>query len=246
MRNNNSKRFNKIAMFGFFLFLISIIAVLIAPFGSRIGIWNYDTAVIFLKIAAYSGIAAVLVSLVGAIVTRPGQTYRGFYLSLTVIVIIVPTLLFLMYWKNAKESFPPIQDITTNTDKPPQFWTAPNSKVYGGVGVAAYQEEAYPDIKPLILSNSADNVYDLVLEVVKEKDWKIWEKNRKEKHIEATETTFWFGFSDDVVIHITTMESGETRVDVRSTSRFGGGGDGGTNARRIRSFLAALKKLTNN
>ncbi|MFV2060080.1 MAG: DUF1499 domain-containing protein [Gammaproteobacteria bacterium] len=242
----HSKVFSKVAVTGFGLFLISIIAVLLAPLGSRIGVWSFDGAVVILKIAAYSGIASACISIVGAIISRPGGSFRGFLLSISVIIIFIPTLLFLLYWKDAKENLPPIQDITTNTEKPPQFWAAPNSKVYGGIGVAVYQEEFYPDIKPLILSVTPEKVFDLSLEVIKQKGWQLWEENRAEKHIEATETTFWFGFSDDVVIHITKTESGETRVDVRSTSRFGGGGDGGTNANRIRSFMTALKKLVDN
>lgn len=244
-QNNSKAKMSKIAVIGFSLFLVSIISVILAPLGSRVGVWNFDVAVIILKYSAYSGIFATLISVLGAIVSRPGQGYRGFYLSVTVVVIIIPTLMFLMYWKEAKENLPPIQDITTNTEKPPQFWTAPNSKIYGGVAVAAYQEEAYPDIQPLILSLSAEKVFNLALGVIKQKGWKIWEVNREEKHLEATETTLWFGFSDDVVIHITTLGSGETRVDIRSTSRFGGGGDGGTNANRIRSFMLALKKRAN-
>jgi uncharacterized protein (DUF1499 family) len=240
---SHQNKFSKIAISGFVLFSLSIIAVLVAPLGSRIGVWSYDGAVVILKIAAYSGIAATIIAVPGAIISRPGSAYRGFLPSISVIVIIIPTLLFLLYWKDTKENLPPIQDITTNTEKPPQFWTAPNSKVYGGVGIAAYQEEFYPDIQPLIVSVSPDKIFDLALEVIKKKRWELWEENRAEKHIEATETTFWFGFSDDVVIHISTTETGKTRVDVRSTSRFGGGGDGGTNANRIRSFMSALKKI---
>jgi len=56
--------------------------------------------------------------------------------------------------------------------------------------------------------------------------------------IEATETTFWFGFKDDVVIRIRPEGAG-SRVDVRSKSRVGKS-DLGANAARIRRFAAAL------
>ena len=61
--------------------------------------------------------------------------------------------------------------------------------------------------------------------------------------VEATVTTFWYGFKDDVVIRLTEVDAG-TRADMRSASRFGSGGDGGTNANRIRTFLAALQEQT--
>jgi uncharacterized protein (DUF1499 family) len=56
--------------------------------------------------------------------------------------------------------------------------------------------------------------------------------------IEATDTTFWFGFKDDVVIRVKPADGG-SRVDVRSLSRVGVG-DAGTNAKRIRAFLDVL------
>jgi uncharacterized protein (DUF1499 family) len=56
--------------------------------------------------------------------------------------------------------------------------------------------------------------------------------------IEATDTTRWFGFKDDVVVRLTPWGSG-TRVDVRSVSRVGRS-DVGTNARRIDDYLDAL------
>ena len=59
-----------------------------------------------------------------------------------------------------------------------------------------------------------------------------------EGRIEATDTTRWFGFKDDIVIRVRPEGAG-SRVDVRSVSRVGRG-DVGTNARRIRDFLKAL------
>jgi uncharacterized protein (DUF1499 family) len=56
--------------------------------------------------------------------------------------------------------------------------------------------------------------------------------------IEATATTRWFGFKDDVVIRIEPDPAG-SRVDMRSVSRVGES-DVGTNARRIRAYLARL------
>jgi uncharacterized protein (DUF1499 family) len=59
--------------------------------------------------------------------------------------------------------------------------------------------------------------------------------------IEATDTTFWFGFTDDIAVRITPTDAGGSRVDVRSASRVGRS-DVGTNARRIREYLADVAK----
>jgi len=238
---NTRKRPNKIVVVAFLLIIVSVLAAITAPLGSRFGYWDFDAAVMILTWSAYIGAASAAVCLIGTFAARPGSRRRGFFISLLGLAIIIPTLLYLNYWKEAKNTLPPIQDITTNTENPPEFWAAPNERVYGGQVVAAYQMEAYPDIQPLLLAMPADEVFDLVVEVIKQKGWELLEPNRKEMHIEATESTFWFGFSDDVVIHITATDAGNSWVDMRSASRFGGGGDGGTNANRIRSFFRALK-----
>ena len=59
--------------------------------------------------------------------------------------------------------------------------------------------------------------------------------------VEATDTTAWFGFKDDIVIRLDTGLANSTVMDVRSKSRIGRS-DIGTNARRIRAFIAALNE----
>jgi uncharacterized protein (DUF1499 family) len=71
--------------------------------------------------------------------------------------------------------------------------------------------------------------------------WKIVDENQAEGRIEATATTLWFGFKDDVVIRIAPSPGNGTRVDIRSVSRVGLS-DLGTNARRIRTFLKMFSK----
>lgn len=237
----NKKPFSKLAIIGFTLVIASILTVLSAPLGSRIGWWSYDTAMIIITWAVYAGLFASALCLLGLVTARPGGKYRGLLYSVLGLILFIPMVLFLQSWKEAKQNLPPIQDITTNTENPPSFWYAPNSKVYGGFEAATFQDEFYPDIKPLITALSPDKAFDLAIYVINKKGWKLWEPNRDELHVEATETTFWFGFSDDVVIHITEIDKNTSRIDVRSTSRFGGGGDGGTNANRIRRFFETFK-----
>ena len=56
--------------------------------------------------------------------------------------------------------------------------------------------------------------------------------------IEATATTLWFGFKDDVVVRVRPAPEG-SRIDVRSVSRVGRS-DVGTNAERIEAYLEKL------
>jgi uncharacterized protein (DUF1499 family) len=57
--------------------------------------------------------------------------------------------------------------------------------------------------------------------------------------IEATDSTFWYGFTDDIVIRVRAEGTG-ARVDVRSVSRVGRS-DLGANAARMRPYLASLR-----
>ena len=69
--------------------------------------------------------------------------------------------------------------------------------------------------------------------------WDIVAANAEEGRIEATDTTLWFGFKDDIVVRIQ-ARGDESRVDVRSVSRVGKS-DVGTNARRIRAYVRTLR-----
>jgi len=243
MQNKTSgKPLYKPAVIGFGLILIAVLVAMTGPTGSRIGWWDYDYALALVKWAAYLGLFSAVLCLSGLFVARPGGSRSGLIFSLLGLILIVPMILFLQSWNEAKETLPPIQDITTNTENPPKFWVSPNSRIYGGREVAALQKKFYPDIQPLFLPVPADKVFDLSIEVIQDRGWELWEPSRVDLHIEATQKTFWFGFSDDVIVHITEVDKTSSRIDMRSTSRFGGGGDGGTNANRIRSFFKALEK----
>jgi len=68
--------------------------------------------------------------------------------------------------------------------------------------------------------------------------WQIVDSNQDQGRIEATATTPWFGFKDDVVVRVMPADHG-SRIDVRSVSRVGKS-DLGTNARRIQEYLSKI------
>ena len=92
---------------------------------------------------------------------------------------------------------------------------------------------------PAVLAMPPARAFDRALEAAKRQGWEIVAAVPGEGRIEATDTTRWFGFKDDVVVRVRPDGAG-SRVDVRSVSRVGRG-DVGTNARRIRGFLDALR-----
>lgn len=144
----------------------------------------------------------------------------------------------------------PIHDISTDTVNPPEFVAVAelrgpddNPAEYAGAETAAVQAEAYPDLQTLILLDPPSFVFQTALEVAGDMGWEIVASNASAGTIEATATTPFAGFKDDVVIRVKAV-SAETHVDVRSKSRIGRG-DMGVNAARIRQFIERLVTATN-
>jgi uncharacterized protein (DUF1499 family) len=141
----------------------------------------------------------------------------------------------------------PIHDVSTDRDNPPQFVAvlplrtaakAANSTDYDAK-TAELQKETYPDVGPLHLDVPPAQAFDRAAAAAKEMKWDIVATDPAQGRIEATATTFWFGFKDDIVVRITADGSG-SRVDVRSLSRIGKS-DVGANASRVRAYLAQVK-----
>jgi fatty-acyl-CoA synthase len=123
----------------------------------------------------------------------------------------------------------------------------------GGRRVAEVQEEAefdtathkspketpYPLIAPLTAPVTVEAAYEAALAAVEGRGWTIVTASPEDGTIEATETSFWFGFHDDIMIRILSGED-EVVIDVRSTSRVGLS-DLGANAKRIRNLLDEIE-----
>jgi uncharacterized protein (DUF1499 family) len=227
---------------GLVLTLIGGVLLLAGPLGSRSGLWPFTIGLLMLATSMLLALMGVSLSLVGGI--RTGQwAVAGAGIVLGLAVVSVPVT-FIVSARGA----PPIHDITTDPDNPPTFVSilprragAVNPPEYAGSEAAAQQRRAYPDIQPLVLSGTTADVFDRTLAVVQDLGWDLVAGDRDAGRIEAVDTTFWFGFKDDVVIRITPAASDRSvRVDVRSKSRVGVG-DVGTNARRVRTLLARLQ-----
>lgn len=232
---------------GFCLAALAGFAVMLAGFGSRWGWWDFRTGFAVMKCGGFGGLAAAAFSLVGAILARPGRSLRGFMLGLAGLLISLVVVGVLLQWMWTARHMPPIHDITTDTENPPAYVAilplragAANPAEYGGPEIAAQQRKGYPNLGPLMLDVPPDQAFRWALEAVRDMGWEIVASNPADGRIEATDTTFWFGFKDDVVVRITPAERG-SRIDVRSVSRVGRS-DVGTNAKRIQKYLEKVKQ----
>lgn len=240
---------NATATLGFVLSAIAITAAMGAGAGARLALWDFQQGFRILNGSACLGIAGSMLSLVGAILGRPGKGRGGFPLAVAGIVLGALAFGVPGNWYRIAKRVPMIHDISTDTENPPGFVAvlalrkdASNSASYGGPEIAAKQHAAYPDIRPFFSEIPPAQAYGHARSVARQMCWKIVGENQAEGRVEATATTRWFGFKDDVVIRIAPSTGNGSRVDIRSVSRVGLS-DVGTNARRIRTFL---KKFAQN
>jgi uncharacterized protein (DUF1499 family) len=232
---------------GLALALVSGLALLLAGAGHRLGWWSFGTGFRVLRWAAYGGFAAALISTVGLVIAPLRAERRGMLRALAGLVIGLVVIGVPLSYLQTARSVPPIHDITTDTADPPQFETilplraqAPNPTTYGGPAVAAQQRAGYPDIAPADYPVDPETAFEVALAAARALGWTVVAMDEAGGRIEAIDRTFWFGFADDVVIRIRPTDAG-SRIDVRSTSRVGVS-DMGTNAARVRDFLAQLQE----
>lgn len=191
-----------------------------------------------------SGIAvlAAVIGLIRAAVVRSGEGLIAIVLAAAIAggAGSLPVRLAM-----TAQSLPMIHDITTDTANPPAFVAiAPiRAAAPNGVDYAtdpAEQQKGYPDLKSYVSPDTPAALFEKAEAVAKEMKWEIVASSREEGRIEATDTTAWWGFKDDVVIRIVAEGTG-SKLDIRSMSRVGKS-DLGKNAERIRMFLDLLSK----
>jgi uncharacterized protein (DUF1499 family) len=240
-------RLSRLALGGAILAALALLAALLAGTGARLDVWTFTTGFKLLRWGTIVALAALALSLAALYITVFRRRRRGTSLALLGVVLAVTTVTPPLLWLQRARTVPMIHDISTDTDNPPRFQAllslrrnAANSADYGGSNIARLQHQAYPDIKPALFARDPRQVFAAALAVAREMGWQIIASDEPDGRIEATDTTFWFGFTDDIVIRIG-EENMATRVDVRSLSRVGRS-DVGTNARRIGDFLAALRR----
>ena len=229
-----------IALAGFWIGFVACVLLMLDGPAYRMHILALGIALRIIPAILLLGVVALVLSLIG--LARRGS--KGVALAGLVLGVIAAGLP-LHSITTARHS--PIHDVSTDTINPPQFVAvlplraatkAANSTDYDA-RTAQLQKETYPDIGPLHLDAPPAQAFDRALAAARGSGWEIVASDPAQGRIEATATTFWFGFKDDVVVRIAAEGAG-SRLDVRSLSRIGRS-DVGANARRIRDYLAKVK-----
>jgi uncharacterized protein (DUF1499 family) len=241
----------------FAAFVAALLIGLTASFGTRLGYWNYRVGLYeIFPYSLYFGVAALVIGLVWvvtALVANKATAARyglaGFVGA--IIVLVVPLSDYL-----ASYSKPPIHDISTDVEHPPEFVSlvlqrqgATNPPDYDGptrltmngksYTVTQLQKKYYADIHSIgRLGISPEQLFNHALAAARGLGWTIVAVAPDEGRIEATYTSFFFGFVSDIVIRVRPSGLG-ARIDIRAKSRVGQG-DGGTNAELIRAYMKRM------
>ena len=204
-----------------------------------------NVAFTMLRWGAYVGAAGAVLGLAAALWAHWRRRRVGSAIGIVALLLGLVAVGVPYEWQRRARSVPPIHDITTDLEKPPEFMAvvplradAPNS-LERGPELASLQRDGYPDLAPATVSTPPGETFTRALAAAQRMGWQIVSADASSGRIEATDTTRWFGFKDDVVVRLTPWGAG-TRVDLRSVSRVGRS-DAGTNARRIEEFLDRLQ-----
>ncbi|WP_165853461.1 DUF1499 domain-containing protein [Aurantiacibacter aquimixticola] len=142
---------------------------------------------------------------------------------------------------------PPLHDISTDLEEPPEFrqLTLREDNLVPFNNMEEWRSahrEGYPDIQPVVIDRSPEAVLANARTLAEERGWEIVNVDPAQGVLEATATAGFIRFFDDVVVEVTPVADGSTRVDMRSVSRVGVS-DLGYNAERVSSFLADLRNM---
>lgn len=236
------------------LFLICIASGFVALFllflagpSYRFGILELGSTFTMMKVAAGLGVASVILAIVYGLWRQPRGLALGVVAASGIAGAIAFSIPFGQY--QTARSAPRIHDISTDLENPPQFIDiaplrrdAPNPITYAGEETAEQQRRAYPGIQTQYLEYPLKKVYKKARKAAKIMGWDTVSSVHEGDYarIEATDTTLWYGFKDDVVIRMQ-QEDGTVVVDVRSKSRIGKS-DLGVNAERVQEFIDLLNE----
>ena len=230
------------------LAVIAIVLMALGPIGWRAG-W-FDLRFALLGLMSYSacfGAAAAIVAMLALVFGRSGLGRRGVAAAILALVVGAFAVYMPWHYRAQAQSVPAIHDITTDAGNPPAFVAAiplraaegGNPATYEGARIAALQQRAYPGIAPLMLGLASAKAFALALATAEKMGWTIIAADPEAGRIEASQRSFWYGFTDDIVVRVAASGAG-SRIDLRSSARHGRS-DLGVNAARIRRYLAALR-----
>lgn len=229
---------------------------LVSGLGNAWGMWSFKTGLTGLQWSFFLAIGAILFSLLYGWRERKSGVKGNRLLRWTGFAIALLYAGYLTNFVITAKSLPAIHDISTDLADPPQFTqlvlrtdnldNVPGNDDPTMKAMTPQQrwillhQKAYGDIRSVRINKPVVTVMDKAQRLAKARGWEIAVADAVSGHMEATVTSRFFGFKDDIVLRVRAAESGNgSIVDMRSVSRVGQS-DLGVNAKRVRKFLSDL------
>ncbi len=144
----------------------------------------------------------------------------------------------------------PVLDAPTVPDYAEERWPGTSGRLVSEIQEEAEAKEAgkgtvYPNMETIYFSAPPAAVASVAEGIMKKKGWDIVSAapasadDSAEIQVEATATSGWFGFKDDIAVRIRPVE-GATALDIRSTSRVGLS-DLGANSTRVYGLMIEME-----
>lgn len=214
--------------------------------GVRVGFIEPITAFDMLRKTVFAAIALTVLTLLSLFVCRKECSSGGrrFFMLVGVVSFIYSLMWCGLYVQ--KSNLPDLYDISTDLNNPPVFINvgylrkASEHDLTYDFAWVPIQKKYYPNVKPLVVSNSFKETYIETVALVNQRGWDVVAQYPSAGVIEATARTPIFGLRNDVVVRVT-QHNGKVIVDMRSCSR-AGKSDHGNNAERIIGFLGELSR----
>ncbi|QBR72201.1 DUF1499 domain-containing protein [Beijerinckiaceae bacterium] len=215
-----------------------------------LGVWRgFDLLAVLGGAALIACVAILSAVLAFVIIWRSGRKGAGEAFGGLLLAALL--LAYPAYLAQRTLRLPHLSDISTDIAEPPAFSLSHEALAARGdvtapsipVSRRKAQLLAYPHIQPILLDLDAPEAFDAVQKAVTANGWKIVEQKPPGGrvgvgHVDAIATSFIFGFPSDVTVRLRPL-AGQTRIDIRSVSRFGSF-DFGADPRNIEKFEAAL------
>lgn len=237
----------------------ALAGALIAALGTGAGWWAYGAGLGALRYTLIAALAGGLLAIVAWIVARRTDARTGWInaVSLAMAVLFVGYLGSMIV---TARSVPAIHDVTTDLDDTPEFRKLTvrpdNLANVPDNGMAelkalspqarwkALHRGAYSDLEPLRIAAPPAEVVRRAERIARDRGWDVALVDAEAGIVEATATTLFFRFKDDVAVRVRPdpARPGGSVVDMRSISRVGIS-DVGVNAKRIRAFLDDLAEV---
>jgi uncharacterized protein (DUF1499 family) len=234
----------RIAVFALLTSLLSIVI-------ERAGIFEIMPVLATFGASLVLAVFAILLAF-AAFVVIWRQGCKGLGQAVAALLIGVALLAYPGWLGIKAYRLPMIADITTDAIDPPRYEAIArlrtrqaNPVAYAGLYAAELQKSAYPDVEPLVVTIPPRAAFEATRALVVKRRWQIINErapDRRDGVIEAVARTPIMGFRDDVIIRFRAVPDG-TRVDARSSSRYGRH-DFGTNAARLRALIEDIDTAT--